>query len=310
MVDKIKTKVILPKEQLPKSVRNREYSPFLWNDIRFTADKEKGYVADKNSVFKIGLGNLQLRFGRGEYADFYLLNSLHKLCHEGYNHTDFTQSQLIDTVDHISTSLGIEANMFKLNGQVELAVNIPVQDANGIISSCFGFKGLSMDNMKDKQNNYGKKAFGSKYNVKVYNPILKLKYEGCKLHHDNNDLLRFEIAVQKYYINSIWGIPLHTLKDFQNKAILRDLGAKLVEMSKGLKFEPVFPIDLKPQDLQKYLYFRKGGATKEQIIFFREHQHSTYKRHRAIYNRLQKRYGQSYSIVEAVAQKWDFLLNH
>jgi hypothetical protein len=81
-------------------------------------------------------------------------------------------------------------------------------------------------------------------------------------------------------------------------------------MAKGLKFEPVFPIDIKPQDLQKYLYFRKGGATKEQISFFRKHQHSTYKRHRAIYNKLQKRYGQSYSIVEAVAQKWDFLLNH
>jgi len=40
MVDKVKTKVILPKKQLPKIVRNREYSPFLWNDIRFTADKE------------------------------------------------------------------------------------------------------------------------------------------------------------------------------------------------------------------------------------------------------------------------------
>lgn len=308
MVDNIKTTVELNHQSRPTAVHNRVYTPFEYKGIRFTADKERGYVADRESVSKIGLRNLNLRFGRGEYANFHVSNSLHKLCHEGYNHTDFTQSQLVDIIDHISDTLEIDAAKFLLNRKIELAVNIPVQNANAIIDACFQFKKLLMFDMMASQKSYGKKARGSKYDVKIYNPMLKLKYQGVKHIQEDNKLLRFEIVIDKSYINKTWGIDLQTLKDFQNQTILKDLGIKLVQMSKGLKFNPILPNDLEPKRLEKYYYFR--SATKAQTKHFRNTQPRTYQRHRKVYNDIIKQYGQAYSIVEAVAQKWDFLVQH
>lgn len=308
MVDNIKTTVKLSTQNRPTAVHDRVYTPFEHKGIRFTADKERGYVADRESLSKIGLGNLHLRFGWGEYANFHVSNSLHKLCHEGYNHTDFTQSQLIDIIDHISDILEIDAAKFLLHGKIELAVNIPVQDANAIIEACFQFKSLPMFDMMARQKSYGKKARASKYDVKIYNPMLKLKYQGVKHIQEDNKLLRFEIVIDKSYINKTWGIDLQTLKDFQNEPILRALGAKFINMSKSLKFNPVLPDDLEPKHLEKYYYFR--AATKAQTKYFRDSQESTYRRHRKVYNDIIKQYGQAYSIVEAVAQKWDSLVQH
>lgn len=310
MLDALNTKVAFHRTQLPLNVVSRLNDSFCWQGIKFTSVKERYYEAEEASLKDSELGGLYLKFGRGQYANFYLSNSLHKMCYEGINHTDFTKNQLEASIDHISSKLEILPNEFLLQGKIEFSVNIPVSDANGIIANCVSYKNTPMENMKRGHINYGKKAFLSKYSIKLYNPLKKLKMENPELFKasnfsDDNKLLRYEITIQVAYVQKQWGIAVNTLQSLTNDTILTQIGKRLAQSANGLFFKPIFPIDIKPQDEQKYLYFIH--TPKARLAHFRKHNHKTYMRHRAVYNSLKKQYGQPYNLFDLISEKWQFL---
>jgi hypothetical protein len=312
MIDAIKTMVEIDSNSpLAQIINKSDYTPLEWKGVDFYPSGQHHYTGEKTSIWASGLGNLQLKFSKGYHPKFWLSNSLHKFSTKGVNHTDFTKSNLVKTIERLSSILSIAPNELNLQGKIEFSVNIPVSDANGIIEALTMYKNVELENMKRGHQNYGKKAFLSKYHVKLYNPLKKLKGEDPEVFKEmgiteDNNLLRYEIVAQMSYVQKQWGIPLSNLQDIQEQSTLEAIGNTLSSLAKYLYFKPQFPEDLKPQDLQKYYYFM--DAPKANITHFRKNNNSTYKRHRAIYNKLRKQYSKPYDMSALVAQKWEHLI--
>ena len=311
MVDYINARSSFEMPLIQDAIEYDNFNPFEWQGIDFYPTSKTFYKGDKASVQKAGLGSLQLKFSRGRYPIFNLSNSLHKTYEEGFNHTDFTKTKLVDITDHICSILDIRANELKLQGKIEFSVNTPVSDANAMIEAFYKYKNTTVENMKKGHHTYGKKAYLSKYSIKLYNPMQKLKldapasFKALNL-SDNNNLLRYEVEIQTSYIQKQWGIPLYTLEDLKQDAILSRIGAKIEGFSQHLYFKPIFPLDIEAKDLAKYYYFEK--APKSHLDHFRKTKNKTYKRHYEVYKLLKRAHCKPYQINTVIGQKWVFLM--
>jgi hypothetical protein len=239
MIDAINMIVALPECAMPSVVCSSQIQDFYWQGLHFFPSGEYRYVANKQSLQRLDLSNLYISFGTGTTAKLKIANSLHKISHDGYNHTDFTKSQLEDVIHHLCSTLDIPPESMSLQGNLEFSVNIVVEDAQFIIENAIKHKNKGLQQMNKKGKVYGKKAIYTNYFIKIYNPLAKIKLEGNKgglKIIDTNNVLRVEITAKADYIRRSWSIPVHSLSSLQKDTVLTALGQRLGEMSKGFIF--------------------------------------------------------------------------
>lgn len=120
----------------------------------------------------------------------FIRNSLHKFC-KGNNYSDFTHSELIESIRYIEYLTEISADNYLIN-KLEFGMNIlpsfsPLQE----LESIGDFKGYCPAPMISRPTIYGKKFYLTQYALKLYDKKFQVyKMDGIKIKYE---LLRVEM---------------------------------------------------------------------------------------------------------------------
>ena len=141
-------------------ISSESYEPFYWKDLCFTPKFKKGFLNGFESEFK-GLKVIL-------YEDkIRITNSLHKFC-KGNNYSDFTFSELTDSINLITNYFEIEASQFVIR-KLEYGFNITTpQPAKEYLNLFAEYHSREFEKMKHKHIFYGRKCVMSEYALKVY----------------------------------------------------------------------------------------------------------------------------------------------
>nr|WP_321232380.1 hypothetical protein [uncultured Psychroserpens sp.] len=195
--------------------------PFRMFDAEFFPRyNQKGKYTYHSATFE----NLVAKITGGRFT---LENSLNKFVH-GNNYNDFTHSEIINAIERIENKFKISSGNLKLK-RLETAVNF---QSKVQLYKLFGLYVMDeFENMRKGKTIYGKKFYGSEYNVKDYDKTLETKLNGDLDAYGNKELApngtnRFEIEYKK--MRPLNGV-LVTLSDLRNKAVLEKLGLMILK---------------------------------------------------------------------------------
>ena len=221
MIDFGKYNVIeLPKELLQihdKSSKNKQ--PFYWREILF-----KPVFGNGNDVFisKYTADIRGLRLGLRE-NQLVISNSLHKFF-KGNNYSDFTRSELIQSIDLLSDILGIKSTLI-MPAIIEYGINEKISDIDNYLNSILNYKGKQIGVMRKKSSEYGRKLEMEQVYIKAYDKTKETWFHyKQRLTIDNSNLLRAEIGLigkkQLSFIPNLNALKnIDTLKILQKKLL-------------------------------------------------------------------------------------------
>jgi hypothetical protein len=127
----------------------------------------------------------------------YLVNSIHKYWHNGYNHTNFTLTDAHNAIEDISIKTGINWFDAKVKS-LEVGCNIAA-NANSAINSLLSYKGKDYVPMLKGSKKYGAKCCFDLYNVKLYDKQFQVKEtENVNI---GKPLVRWELVMNTKYFN-------------------------------------------------------------------------------------------------------------
>lgn len=162
------------------------------------------------------------------HSQLKISNSIHKFI-EGENHSDFTFTKLIKSIEKIELLTGIPSNKFKIN-KLEFAINIQVeQNPTSYLHFFRRYKKYENDKMRHKNQWYGVKWPLTDYALKVYDKTFEVKKNmGVDI---GDNILRFEIQYHRSRV-----IPdVNTLGDLKDKnvilVIFKDFFKKISKIS-------------------------------------------------------------------------------
>lgn len=302
MIDVINAQMEIPSNDIPNAVFNHSKESFIWHELEFYPKDDHSYRATKSSVQDKGMNNLNFVIRNGQAATLFISNSLHKLCHSGINHTDFTKSQLIDIIDHVDDTMDLNFSNAKLFGRIEYAVNINVENPKLIYNSMIKYKNIHPTPMKSRSKQYGTRFDLASYSIKFYDPIEKMKLEGKPTKQIPRNILRIEIVSNLSYLRKR-GINLQHVKDLYNNETLTLLGKSIYNMSNQIEFNPSMPLDLHYSDYQCFYFFAFGKP--EELKAFRKSNSATFYRHQKKYKCLLEKHSNiGQNISNNIQDKW------
>jgi len=216
MIDNFKVEDVENAHSIPSRTK-----PFKLFDLNFYPRyNQEGKYAYHFATFE----NLVAKITGGRFT---LENSLHKFVH-GNNYTDFTHSEIVIAIERIEDKFKISSKNLKLK-RIEVAVNFEYEKQ---FHNSFRLYGMNeFDKMRSGKTVYGKKHYGSEYNVKGYNKSVETKLHR-KFDTLGNQIIapkninRFELEYKKMRpLNSL----LTTLADLKNKGALEKLGFMIMK---------------------------------------------------------------------------------
>ena len=157
-------------------------------------------------------------------------NSLHKFYH-GYNHSDFTHSEIVSAIEAIENYFKIPSeDLYFRRVEIALNINYPEQ----VHEQIQHYKLNQFENMRKGKTVYGKKCFMSEYNIKFYNKYIEDKLNNNSYINDrySNDISipktekRYEVEYKK--MRPLKG-TLTTLSDLKKKRVILALGQKIIK---------------------------------------------------------------------------------
>ena len=191
-------------------IPSESYEPFYWKELCFTPKFKKGFLNGFESEFK-GLKIIL-------YEDkIRITNSLHKFC-KGNNYSDFTFSELTDSINLITNYFEIEASQFVIR-KLEYGFNITTpQPAKEYLNLFAEYHSREFEKMKHKHIFYGRKCVMSEYALKVYDKSQQVKIM-------NNVLIPANTLRVEFCYNQKRKLPktIRTLSDLADNNKIRDL---------------------------------------------------------------------------------------
>ena len=309
MIDWIKAKMEIPSDRVPANVRDQVLASFDWQNIQFMPKINGSYEATKQSTKHAGLGDMRLVIHGQHYPNLIISNSIHKLFAKGANHTDFTYSAIEWTIDHISEVLDMDFKKAELTGKFEFSVNLEVPDPEAYYQSQSSYKTAYDADMRKGNKVYGKSHELGAYKVKTYSPSKKSKIQRDR-QTPPNDLVRFEIALNKVSQLRQWNIPINTVGDLLDKQNLAKLGQKLIETNKKIAHKTAMPVLKNMQEHGNYLFFEQADPQAHKRA--RADQRSTYYKNKRLY---QQQKNSSFiepwirEVPEMIRKKWHDLMS-
>lgn len=195
--------------------------------LKFVAERRKVEPFDI-SHYATEYRNLYLQI-RNE--KIFISNSLHKFL-KGNNYSDFSYSEIIESIDLIEEITGIKATEFSVS-KLEFGLNIPIKMNIDTILKCIKTykKRYAFKDMDKGSKTYGKNCELSEYKIKMYNKTFQVKTVDKITIPEN--ILRFEIV---YYKNRI--IPnIRTLEDLRNPQKLLGLVERMKKYLRDITIE-------------------------------------------------------------------------
>lgn len=311
MIDYVTLVVALLSKEIPMNVLKGLMMPFTHRNIPYNAIATNKFVGYEGGIKQMGLRGMRTSFKGNENANFFVQNSLHKLFTGGFNHNDFSYSELVTTIDKVCRLLKFPAERFKLKGRFEYGVNLQLDcNVNDLINADCSYKKAKAIPMIGNRKVYGKKFEYSKYAFKIYNPIMKMELENRKKLDVPHNILRIEIQT---IISELRGkgkpIPVNTLADLKDKNILKRLGEELVKATSYLKLGVIISSDAGIDDWSTYYFFK--NATKEQLQYSAENEEGKYVYRNDKYLKMCNEWSEQLhdlDLPQLVREKWDSLL--
>ncbi|MFK8282444.1 hypothetical protein [Capnocytophaga cynodegmi] len=186
------------------------YEPFYWKELCFTPKFKKGFLKGFESEFK----GLKVTL----YEDkIRITNSLHKF-YKGNNYSDFTFSELTDSINIITKYFETEASQFAIR-KLEYGFNITtLQPAKEYLNLFAEYHNREFEKMKHKHIFYGRKCVMSEYTLKVYDKSQQVKIM-------NNVLIPANTLRVEFCYNQKRKLPqtIRTLSDLTDNNKIKEL---------------------------------------------------------------------------------------
>jgi hypothetical protein len=171
-------------------LKNARGKPVAVNGITYSPKYTNGEVVRYEAALK----NLRLFVYP---TKTYLVNSIHKYWHNGYNHTDFTLTDAHNAIEDISIQTGINWFDAKVKS-LEVGCNATT-NVNKAINSLLSYKGKDYVPMLKGKTKYGSKCIFDLYSVKLYNKQFEVKATACI--DIGKPLVRWELVMSAKYFN-------------------------------------------------------------------------------------------------------------
>lgn len=210
----------------------KKLEPFYWRDI----------------LFKPTYGNGNETFVKNYFADIkglkvvleddklFINNSLHKFF-KGDNYSDFSRSELIQSIDLLSDNLGV-CDKSIIPNFLEFGINTSFSDVTSYLYSMALYKGKNFYPMKKKSVEYGRKVEMCEVYAKAYDKSKEFLLHN-KIPCPINDLLRVEIGLKGKRQLSF--IP--SLADLKKEETLRILQQKLLYYFEHIEFDEYYNLE-------------------------------------------------------------------
>jgi hypothetical protein len=178
------------------------------------------------------LDNFKIELITNESSNLSRLNlkgSIHKYWQNGTNYNDFDLHSLKMALFDLFKKLDIDIRTARIHS-FEFGVNVtlPYSCAH-FLNSIVSYKGKQPQNIDYKNKGQMIKFVLSQYIVKIYNKGLQYFSEG-KIPTNDDNLLRFEIHVDKMYFVQSKGIEIYTIMDIFEPMKLKLLGELLTSI--------------------------------------------------------------------------------
>ncbi len=245
----------LPKDLLQiheKSCKSKEH--FYWREILF-----KPVFGNGNDVF-ISKYTADIRGLRVSLRENKLVisNSLHKFFH-GNNHSDFTRSELIQSIDLLSDILGVKSTLIT-PAIIEFGINEKISDVDNYLNSISNYKGKQIGVMRNKSSEYGRKLEMEQVYIKAYDKTKETWFHyKRRLTIENSNLLRVEIGLigkkQLSFIPNLSALTnIDTLKILQKKLLYY---FELIQLNENFNLNNISNRDLELLHAGKSPFFWK-----------------------------------------------------
>lgn len=297
MIDCIQCKV----EKVPISLlkaRDKallEKQAFTWNDIDFVPEYAnsryiKKYIAEIKGI-KIDLYDNTLKIS----------NSLHKFF-KGNNYSDFSYSEIIQSIDLMEDILQITASKMKPT-KLEFGINEFFDDWQTILGSINHYKHKEFDKMKSKSKCYGKKLRMEQVYIKVYDKLEQVYLQNRERISPN--MLRLEIGLLGKELSFIPN--MEALKQFD---ILNKLKEKFLYYFDKIIFDEPYNLDkIENRDLELFFagenpkFWTEYTKQNKEVAKKRKQKYSKIRKERVLPN-LHK------SVMDKATSKLNFLFRN
>jgi hypothetical protein len=214
-------------------------------------------------------------------SKMYLVNSLHKYWHNGYNHTDFNLLDAHNAIEDISIKTGINWFDAKVKS-LEVGCNI-LANPTSAIDALHSYKGKNYVPMLKGSTKYGSKCSFDLYSVKLYNKQFEVK-QTAKI-DIGKPLVRWELVMSAKYFNRFKLTEILTFEKLLNPHFFQLIINEAIAIFKNtIKVQTVNYSKLKLNEVRALSCMINLNG-KEQI---KNNHKNTYKTDRKIFNAIMK----------------------
>lgn len=213
MIDYINIEIINTAPEILTNNRLLNFGNMVNTESGEVIQKRHGYL-NKVAMYK----NLKIETSTNLKTKFSTINitgSIHKYAQNNTNHQDFTFANVKDTINELCNTLHLNPSNCLLH-HIEFGLNInPVHSTTDILNSIILCKGIDYEKKEFNNTGYLKSFEFSQYKIKIY--------DKGKQYDLNNNLLRFEVKVQRMQYLHSKGIKINTLQDLTTSVFYTDL---------------------------------------------------------------------------------------
>lgn len=213
MIDYINIEIINTAPEILTNNRLLNFGNMVNTDSGEVIQKRHGYL-NKVAMYK----NLKIEISTNLKTKFSTINitgSIHKYAQNNTNHQDFNFANVKETINELCNTLHLNPSNCLLH-HIEFGLNInPVHSTTDILNSIILCKGIDYEKKEFNNTGYLKSFEFSQYKIKIY--------DKGKQYDLNNNLLRFEVKVQRMQYLHSKGIIINTLQDLTTSVFYTDL---------------------------------------------------------------------------------------
>jgi hypothetical protein len=213
MIDYINIEIINTAPEILTNNRLLNFGNMVNTESGEVIQKRHGYL-NKVAMYK----NLKIEISTNLKTKFSTINitgSIHKYAQNNTNHQDFNFANVKETINELCNTLHLNPSNCLLH-HIEFGLNInPVHSTTDILNSIILCKGIDYEKKEFNNTGYLKSFEFSQYKIKIY--------DKGKQYDLNNNLLRFEVKVQRMQYLHSKGIKINTLYDLTTSLFYTDL---------------------------------------------------------------------------------------
>lgn len=302
MIDYINIEIINTAPEILTNNRLLNFGNMVNTDSGEVIQKRHGYL-NKVAMYK----NLKIEISTNLKTKFSTINitgSIHKYAQNNTNHQDFNFANVKETINELCNTLHLNPSNCLLH-HIEFGLNInPLHSTTDILNSIILCKGIDYEKKEFNNTGYLKSFEFSQYKIKIY--------DKGKQYDLNNNLLRFEVKVQRMQYLHSKGIKINTLYDLTTSVFYTDLLKVIISNIDNILFYDYRIEQLQILNKNHLLIMAKGANPQYWIKLKNLVSANTFYKKLNEFKTLESKYAPTdlkTELKNIVSNKWNNLLN-